>query len=93
MSNDIGNIWTCARPEFGSNEGILLIAVCVLYSLRLSSTAFRVLLAELLDDLGYLLPNANPDVYLRAAKHIDCFRVMNMYSIILMIFYALETIQ
>ena len=55
-------IWTRAGPEFGSNEGKIIIVVRALYGLRFSGAAFRSLLAEVLHDLGYVPSKADPDV-------------------------------
>jgi len=47
-------IWTRAGPEFGSEEGSILIVVMALYDLKSSGTAFRaLLLTEMLYNLSY----------------------------------------
>ena len=55
-------IWTIAGPDFGSNQGKIMIVVRALYGLKSSGAAFRALLAETLHDLGYVSPKADPDV-------------------------------
>ena len=67
-------IWTRAGPEFGSDEGKIMIVVRALYGLRSSGAAFRALLAEVLHDLGYVQSKADPDVYLRPAVKSNGFK-------------------
>jgi len=67
-------IWTRAGPEFGSEMGKIMIVVRALYGLRSSGAAFRALLAEVLDGLGYVPSKADPDVYLRPAIKSDGFK-------------------
>ena len=47
-------IWTIASPEFGSEEGSLIIGKMSLYGLKSSSAAFRSNLAGVLHDLSYV---------------------------------------
>ena len=58
-------IWTRAGPEFGSDEGKVMIILRALYGLRPSGGSFRALLAEILYDLNYVPSYADPDVYMR----------------------------
>ena len=60
-------IWTRAGPEFGSDQGKVMIVVRALYGLKSSGAAFRALLAEVLYDLNYRPSKADPDVYMRPA--------------------------
>ena len=60
-------IWTIAGPEFGSEQGRILIVVKALYGLKSSGAAFRSLLAETLRNLMYIPSKADPDVWMRAA--------------------------
>ncbi len=64
-------IWTKAGPEFGSDEGKVMIIVRALYGLRSSGAAVRALLAETLYDLNYRPSYADPDVYMRPAVKED----------------------
>ena len=47
------NIWTLAGPDFGSNQGNVVLVVRALYGMNPSGSAFRSLLDETLHDLGY----------------------------------------
>ena len=64
-------IWTIAGPEFGSEEGILMIVKMALYGLKSSGVAFRAKLAGLLHDLLYVPSKADPDVWIRPAVRQD----------------------
>ena len=66
-------IWTRAGPEFGSEAGQPMLVKKALYGLRSSGAAFRALLAETLDKLGYKPSYADPDVWLRPAVKPDGF--------------------
>ena len=67
-------IWTIAGPEFGSDQGKIMIIVRALYGLKSSGAAFRAHLAETLHDLGYKPTKADPDVYIRPAVKPDGFK-------------------
>ena len=67
-------IWTRAGPEFGSDQGKIMIIVRALYGLKSSGAAFRALLAEVLHDLNYRPSKADPDVYMRPAVKEDGFQ-------------------
>jgi hypothetical protein len=54
-------IYTISGPEFGSNEGKPLIITKALYGLKTSDAAFRSLLAEQLDLIGYTASRGDPD--------------------------------
>ena len=58
--------WTVAGPEFGSNQGKIMLIVRALYGLKSSGAAFRALLAEILWDLGYRPSKADGDVHMRS---------------------------
>ena len=60
-------IWTRAGPEFGSEEGTIMIVKMALYGLKSSGAAFREKLAGVLHDIGYTPSKADPDVWIRAA--------------------------
>ena len=67
-------IWTRAGPEFGSDQGKIMIIVRALYGLRSSGAAFRALLAETLFNMGYKPSLADPDVYMRHAVKCNGFK-------------------
>jgi hypothetical protein len=64
-------IWTIAGPEFGSEEGIMMIVKMALYGLKSSGAAFRAKLAGVLHDLSYVPSKADPDVWIRPAVRSD----------------------
>jgi hypothetical protein len=64
-------IWTTAGPEFGSEQGSIMIVKMALYGLKSSGAAFRAKLAGLLHDIGYKPSDADPDVWLRPAVKPD----------------------
>ena len=66
-------IWTRAGPEFGSDQGKIMIVVRALYGLKSSGAAFRALLVETLHDLGYVPSKADPDVWMRPAVKSNGF--------------------
>lgn len=61
-----------AGPEFGSNEGKIMVVTRSLYGLKSASASFRVFPGEHLYDLGYQ-PTimADPDVWIRLAVKKD----------------------
>jgi hypothetical protein len=60
-------VYIKAGPEFGSEEGKIMIVRMALYGLKSSGAAFRSKLAGVLHDLGYRPSYADPDVWLKAA--------------------------
>lgn len=54
--------WTIVGPQFGTKAGKTMIILCALYGLKSRGVAFRELLAEVLNDAGYMPSNENPDV-------------------------------
>ena len=60
-------IWTISSPEFGSEEGSLMIIKMALYCLNSSGAAFRAKLAEVIHELSYKRSKADPDVWIRPA--------------------------
>lgn len=72
---DIGNaylnascrekLWTVAGPEFGSENGSVMLIVRALYGLKSSGAAWRAKLADSLKDIGYKPTEADPDVYIK----------------------------
>ena len=67
-------IWTRAGPEFGSDQGKIMLVVRALYGLKSRGAAFRALLAETLYDLGYRPTKADPDVHIRPAVKPNGFK-------------------
>jgi Reverse transcriptase (RNA-dependent DNA polymerase) len=58
-------IWTVAGPEFGSDEGKVMIIKRALYGLKSSGAAWRAMLAGTLSDMGFTSMKADPDVWFR----------------------------
>ena len=63
--------WTIGGKEFGPDEGKPFIITKTLYGLKSSDAAFRALLAETLDDMGFRSSHADPDVWLHLAVNPD----------------------
>ena len=71
---DIGNaylnapcrekIWTVAGPEFGTDQGSVMLVKRALYGLKSSGASWRAMLAQTLIDLGYTSSKADPDVWI-----------------------------
>ena len=74
---DIGNaylnadcrekLWTVAGPEFGSDNGSVMIIARALYRLKSSGATWRAKLAEALSAMGCKSCEADPDVWMRRA--------------------------
>ena len=64
-------IYTIAGPEFGSEEGSVMIIKMALYGLKPSGAAFRSKLANVIYELGYRSSLADPDVWMRPAIKPD----------------------
>ena len=60
-------IYTVTGPEFGSDEGSLMLIKRALYGLKSSGAAFHSYLAEVLYDLGYTPSSNDADVWLQPA--------------------------
>ena len=74
----IEKIWTKAGPEFGSDEGSVMIILRALYELKSSGAAFRSLLANQLHDIGYKSTKGGPDVWIRPAIKCDGYEYYEM---------------
>ena len=61
-------IWTFAGPEFGEEEGTLMLVKMSLYGLKLSGAVFRSKLAGLLRSIGYFSTEGDPNVWIRPAS-------------------------
>ena len=78
MSCDIGNaylnvpcqenVWCEAGIEFGSDKGKVLQKLRVRYALKSSGASWQKMLATSLINLGYFLPTADPDLWLKPRK-------------------------
>ena len=60
-------LYTVAGPEFGSDEGKVMILVRALYGLKSAGATFRAFLGEHIYNLGFRSSQADPDVWLRPA--------------------------
>jgi hypothetical protein len=58
---------TVGGPEFGSDEGKIIIVNRALYGLRSAGATFRSFLGEHLYDNGFRSSQADPDVWLKPA--------------------------
>jgi hypothetical protein len=63
-----------AGPEFGSEQGLIMIIKKALYGLKSSGAAFRAHLAATLYDLGYKPTKADPDVWIQPASKPNGFK-------------------
>jgi hypothetical protein len=71
-------VWTRAGPEFGSEQGQVMLVTKALYGLKSSGAAFRAMLAQTIQDLGYKSTLADPDVWIRPAIKPDGFLYYEM---------------
>ena len=67
-------IYTIAGPEFGSEEGSVMLVKMALYGLKSSGAAFRSKLANVIYEMGYRPSLADPDVWMRPGTKVDGFR-------------------
>ena len=58
-------VYTVAGPEFGTEEGTIMIIKMALYGLKSSGAAFRSKLASVIWDMGYRATQGDPDVWIR----------------------------
>jgi Reverse transcriptase (RNA-dependent DNA polymerase) len=58
-------IWTVAGPEFGEDEGKVMLIEKALYGLKTSGAAWRAMLAGTMSDMGFESSRADPDVWIR----------------------------
>ena len=66
-----GKVWCRAGPEFGADEGKIMLITRALYGLKSSGAAFRSLLADHVWDIGFRPSQADNDVWLRPAVKPD----------------------
>ena len=64
-------IWSIAGPEFGSEEGSLMIVNMEIYVLKSPVAVFRDKLAGVLHDLSYVPSKAYPDICIRTVVKED----------------------
>jgi Reverse transcriptase (RNA-dependent DNA polymerase) len=64
-------IWVRAGPEFGTDEGSVMLIVRALYGLKSSGAAFRSMLADHLHDMSFRSSRGDPDVWYRPAIKPD----------------------
>jgi Reverse transcriptase (RNA-dependent DNA polymerase) len=84
LSCDIGNtylnadtnekVYTIAGPEFGGEQGQVMIIKKALYGLKTSGKEWRELFAGTLSDFKFRSTYGDPDVWLRGAVHSDQHR-------------------
>ena len=59
--------WLQAGPKFRAEQGNTFIVVRALYGLKSASAVFRSIMAKKLDEIGFKLSPADPDVWLKPA--------------------------
>ena len=64
-------VWCRAGPEFGADEGKIMLITRALYGLKSSGAAFRSLLADHVWEIGFRPSQADNDVWLRPAVKPD----------------------
>ena len=64
-------IWTTEGPEFGSEEGSIMVVKMAICGLKSSGADFRAKLESLLNDIGYTPYKADPDVWMIPAIKSD----------------------
>jgi len=67
-------IATIVGPEFGSDEGKVMLVRRALYGLKSSSASFRAFLGECLYGMGFKPSQADPDVWMRTAVKPNGFK-------------------
>ena len=87
-SADIGNaylnapcrekIWTVAGPEFGDDQGSIMIIGRALYGLKSAGAAWRAFFSQALVDLGFKSTRGDADVYIRPQTRPDGSRYYEM---------------
>jgi len=63
--------YAIAGKDFGEDEGKAVLIVRALYGLKSSGAAWHAHLASSILDMGFSSSLADPDVWLRAANHMD----------------------
>ena len=62
-------VYIVAGPEFGFEQGSVMIVRMALYGLKSSGAAFRSKLASVIWDMGYRATQGDPDVWIRPSKN------------------------
>ena len=83
-SADIGNaylnapvkekVWIVAGPEFGSDQGSVMVVVRAWYGLKSSGAAWHAMLSQTMHDMNYKRCKADYDVWYRSAEKPDGFK-------------------
>ena len=76
-------IWTFVGPEFGEEEGTLMLVKVSLYGLKSSGAAFLPKLSGVLRDIGYLSTKGDPDVWIQPAVKPDGTEYQKWYYVML----------
>jgi Reverse transcriptase (RNA-dependent DNA polymerase) len=74
-------IWFKGGLECGEDRGKVCVIVRSLYRLKSAGAAFRAVLAQLLQDLGYTSSKADPDVWMHKAVRTDGHKYHEMLSV------------
>eukprot|EP00978_Attheya_sp_CCMP212_P005771 scaffold12886_cov57-Attheya_sp.AAC.3 len=83
-------IWFQARPEFGEDEGLVMIIKKALYGLKSSGASWRNVISQTMLDAGYENTYADPDVWRRRAVKDDG---THYYELILVYVYDIMSIS
>ena len=67
MAKCRGKIYITAGPEFGSEQGLIIIVKIALYTLKNSGIAFRLKLVSAIWNIEYCPTKLNPDIWIRPA--------------------------
>lgn len=69
-----GKVWFKAGPEWGEHEGKSVLIVRALYGLKSSGQAWRTMLSQSLQELGFSSSLADPDVWYKPNTKPDGFQ-------------------
>jgi Reverse transcriptase (RNA-dependent DNA polymerase) len=83
-------IWCKGGPEFGSDEGHIMIIIRALYGLKSSGAAFQSLLTNQLHDIRYTPTKGDPDVWIRPAVKSDGFEYYEMVLVYVFDIFAIS---
>ena len=67
-------IYIKAGPEFGDLEGYLLLVIKALYGLKFFGKAWNQLLAECLEDIGFVRSKADSSIFMRLTKDSTTYK-------------------
>ena len=71
-------LWYCAGPEFGSEEGTVMILRRAVYGTKAAGKSWRTMLAQTIEDMGYVNTIVDPDVYRRPATKPNGYKYYEM---------------